>query len=890
LPENVLEQPVFELFAAVAERAPDAIALEDGEAELSYGDMLRQATHVARSIAQTVEPGEPVGIALPNGVQYPVAMLAALASGRPFVPLDLTFPAERNALIVRQSGMQAVIVDNDTRAAMRAMEGAPPLLDFTTTIEDSTNAPIVASPDDVALITYTSGSEGRPKGVYLSQRSLIGKAANRMNMAHVSAEDRLMLLYAPAVAGSQARIWASLLSGACLVIVDLRRKGLQEAARVMVQRGITMYTSPPYVFRRLMEFCRDPAPVTTVREVNLGSDRIFATDVSLFRERFPTRCCLSLNFGASEANSATAWFVPRDMMLSQPLMPVGYALPDREISVVDEEGQPVPRGEIGEITIAGRHLAEGYWRDEALTRRAFTVDPRDAKRRIYRSGDLGRMQADGLLELVGRKDRQIKIRGLRVEPTEIEAVIRGHRAIRDAAIIPRPAGDGVDIVAYATTRPNLQPPTEAALSAWLAERLPHAMRTRHIYLVDALPFLASFKPDIRKLEALDRERAAAEAVAAPMRNLSTSSASVNETVRNQWERVLGRASFDANLSWEEAGGDSLKALEFVFSLENILQRPVAMAVVGPATRPSELIAALQADAQDLAGGAGVGSQGQMRLFYLPGYSGLVFHEASLVQALARDLRIEVLDYPPLIPTQLQTVLFDDIVTHIVRAIYARRHGAEPVGLLGYSFGGYVAFAAASCLKSEGVELTYLGIVDVSAPGRGPFAPDIVVPELPEGRRPSWAAPVRWLCTVLTRPRYAFDRLITVCIDGQRFAQLASLWRVLAALRLRSAQVRFRVLTMRLLRLRARVRHVHEPYPGPIALFYALDNKGWSQAALPDDLGWSEFCTAVEVTRIPGDHVGMLAPGNLEMLTRAIRSQYERCMAKRVGTERRVVEP
>jgi thioesterase domain-containing protein len=266
------------------------------------------------------------------------------------------------------------------------------------------------------------------------------------------------------------------------------------------------------------------------------------------------------------------------------------------------------------------------------------------------------------------------------------------------------------------------------------------------------------------------------------------------------------------------------------------------------------------------------------VFFLPGYSGLVFHEATFVQALARNMRIEVVDYPPVVPTRLQPIVFDDIVTHVVRAIRARRLGDEPIGLLGYSFGGYVAFAAASRLKAESIDLAYLGIVDVSAPGRGPVASDIVMPEPPVARHPSWLTPLCRLWTVLTRPRYAFDRLVTVWVDGQHFARLAGLWRALAYLRLNGAQVRFRVLTMRLLRLRSHVRHAHEPYPGSVALFWALDNRGWSQAALPDDLGWSEFCQGVEVTRIPGDHLGMLAPGNLEMLTRAIRSQFERAIA------------
>jgi amino acid adenylation domain-containing protein len=875
LPDSALDRPLFETFAAVAARAPDAIALEDGEAELRYGDLLEQASRLGSAIARVVAPGEPVGIALPNGVRYPVAMLAALAAGRPYVPLDLTFPAERNALIVQQSGMKAVVVDDDTKAAMRSIEGAPPPLDYAIGIADRGSAVLSPSPDDVARIIYTSGSTGRPKGVHLSQRSLCHKSLRRTNQQHLSSDDRTILLSTPAVNASERAIFGTLLTGARLVIVDLRRKGLQEAARVMARRGITIYASAPFVFRRLMELCRDPATVARVREVKIGTDRSFASDVALFRERFPKTCLFACSYGANETSTTCAWFVPRDRTLDRPLLPVGYVMPDYEIRVVDEAGQPVPRGDVGEIVVAGRYIAEGYWRDEALTRRAFTVDPRDPKRRIYRTGDLGVMGADGLMELVGRKDRQIKIRGMRVEPTEVEATLRGHSAIRDAAIIPRQVRDGIEIVAYATPHPNQPAPTQAELSAWLSVRLPHAMRPRRLYLVPALPLLGNFKPDILKLQEFDRQRAATEADAMAARMEAPSGLSVHDAVRSRWERVLGPSSFSADLSWEEAGGDSLKALELVFALEQMLLRPVAMGLVGSTTRPSELIAALQG-MRDGSSGTIDRSSEEARLFFLPGYSGLVFHEAVFVQALGRQMKIDVLDYPPIVPTRMRPVGFDDIVTHVVRAIHVRRIPGEPFGLLGFSFGASVAFAVAGRLKAEGIDPGFVGLVDGAAPGRGPVAEDIAPPEDAVERSRFWPRPLRRLITAVMLPRYAFERLITESVEHETFVRLAWLWRALVLLRLRSAQALFRVLTMRLLRPRARIGHRFEYYPGPVSVYRGLENKAWLD--LPDDLGWSDWCEGVTVSAIPGDHLGMLAPGNLELLTRAIITQCGRSVA------------
>jgi fengycin family lipopeptide synthetase E len=889
LPQSALERPIFEILAAVAARAPDAIALEDGDAELSYGDVLRQASGLARSIGRAVEPGEPVGIAVPNGIKCPVAMLAALAAGRPYVPLDLTFPADRNALIVRQSGMKAVIVDHDTRAAVRAMDGAPPPLDFAAGIADGGDAPLAPSSDDIAYILYTSGSEGQPKGVHFSQRSLLHQMAARINVMHLSAEDRQILLVAPMVGAAQLRIWASLLSGGRVVMVDLRRKGLQEAARIMAQRGITIFAAAPYVFRRLMEVCRDPAAVATVRNVNVSSDPVFASDVVLFRERFSESCVFSTLLATTEAGNSCFWYLPRGMELDRPLLPVGYALPDFEVSVVDEEGQPVPRGEIGEITVASRYIAEGYWRNEALTRRAFSIDPHDPERRINRTGDLGRMQADGLVELVGRKDRQLKIRGYRVEPTEIEATLRGHPAIRDAAIIPRSAGDIVDIIAYATVRPETQPPTEAALASWLAERMPRVMRPRRIYLVPALPMLGTFKPDIRKLQEFDRERAASEADAAAARmQAPPSGLSVHEAVRNRWERALGRGSFAADLSWDQSGGDSLKALELVFALEEMLQRPVAMGLVGPATRPSELIAALEV-VQHPYDESAAPPQGRMRLFFLPGYAGVLFHETRLVHALQQEMDVEVLDYPPIVPTRVRPFTFDEIVAHVLGAISSRASRDRSIGLLGYSLGASVAVAAAGRLTAEGRDIAYVGILDASPHRYGiPPAHQPLPAAVPAPSSRSWLRPLRRLGTVISRPHYGFVRFVTLEIENRRSARLAWLWRALVLLRMRRAQTEFRELTARLLRTRARHHHAFEPFPGAVSLFRAIDN--WSDVRVPDDLGWGAFCRSVEVQRVPGDHLGMLAPGHVEGLAHAIVSQCKGRVATRAVAELQGANP
>jgi non-ribosomal peptide synthetase component F len=182
-----------------------------------------------------------------------------------------------------------------------------------------------------------------------------------------------------------------------------------------------------------------------VRHVLLLADRLFAADVELFRERFPPQTLLSTGLGSTEAKLYCHWFIPRDRVLSENLPPVGYVRPDFRVTLVDADSVEVPPGEVGTIVVASRYIALGYWNDEAATSRAFAAGEDGS--RVFRTGDLGRLRADGLLELLGREDRQIKIRGQRVEPDEVEAVIRMHPAVSDVAIIVRDDGDGPELIA-----------------------------------------------------------------------------------------------------------------------------------------------------------------------------------------------------------------------------------------------------------------------------------------------------------------------------------------------------------------------------------------------------------------------------------------------------------
>ena len=527
-----------------------------------------------------------------------MAVLAALAAGCPIVALDPSFPEARNALIVKHAGMKAIVVDGTTRGLARQLDPTMPQLDFAATVHEGAASLPPGSPDNLAMISYTSGSTGQPKGVLHTHRNLLHDVQHRLDMTHLTADDRVALLAGTTEQFAIRDSLSGFLSGATLFVVDLRRSGLQELFRVLRHGRITTFRTLPVVMRQLTKLCRDRDVFASLRHVFLSSDRLFSADLELFRSVLPPNCRLSTSMGSTEAQLIAHWFIDRNRPMREPIVPVGYVQPDFQVALVDDGGMPLPPGEIGEIVVTSRYLALGYWQDEAETKRAFSPDPGDLQARTYRTGDLGRMNAEGLLELIGRKDRQIKIWGNRVEPLEVEATIRVHPQVRDAAVIVRHEGENVELVAYvAADRAGSL--TTDGLSAWLTERLPDAMRPRQICLIDEIPMLENFKHDLRALEELDQKRVGvvpsnhSPTVEVVAGREAAAARDVQEAVFAAWARLLGVEAVNEDKTWEAAGGDSLKALELMFDLEAALGRRISMRFIGPLTRPSHLIASLR---------------------------------------------------------------------------------------------------------------------------------------------------------------------------------------------------------------------------------------------------------------------------------------------------------
>lgn len=724
LPEEWIEQPVIAAFLHTAARHADRPAVFDGTRRWSYAQLAGRVARFSAQLADACPPGTAVALALANDARAPAAMLAALAAGLPYVPIDLSFPDGRNAQILDHAGVGLIVTTADRAETARTLaHGAAVLV-----LDEDGAAPCVtrASPDDVAYVLYTSGSTGQPKGVFQNQRNLLHDVRQYINSIHLSPADRTTLLYSPSVNGAIRDIFGTLLAGAALHVLDLRQTGLGAIAQVLRQEAITVYHSMPPVLRTFLSGLGADEVFPSVRLVYLAGDRLFRSDVALCRRHFPASARLYIGLGSTEnATLFRQWIIAADQPLAEDLVPVGFAVADRPSLVVDEHGTPVAPGEVGEIVVSSRHMALGYWNAPDLTATTFRPCTDDPLARTLRTGDLGREDAAGLLHFIGRKDRQIKIRGYRVEPAEVEAVLRTCPGIADAAVIARQWDERAELVAFVTGHGDADP------QSWLAARLPAHLRPAAIVALGAIPTLPNLKTDVAALTALDDARRAALAPAAGA--ASSTRLAVYAAVWTAWTQKVGPDAFQADLSWEAAGGDSLQALAVVLALETQLGQAIVGDLFSPQIRPNALVEALVRRLDGHTGGDGTDFRTALRRLAgdleVPdgGFDGfeLVAANASgprpplfwcmqhevehtaLAQALGPDQPLYGMRSGHPLPKSypLQRLLG----RHYAARIMAQAAGPYVLG--GNCQGGHVAFETAQALREAGQEVRRLILLD-----------------------------------------------------------------------------------------------------------------------------------------------------------------------------------
>ena len=559
LPAAALERSVHGQFAEAARRFAGRTAIREGDLKVSYAELHALSARIAAAAAGLAAAG-PVAVLSPHDHRFVAAALGAMGSGRPCIPLDADHPLERNARIARHAGAAGVVSAGALAAQARALFGAElEVLDLETL--PAAPAPADPDPDEVAYILYTSGSTGEPKGVFQSHRGVLHDTQELIDASHSNPQDRLAMFYSPATIAGLNIMLTALLSGGALELMSPVKLGAEGVVRELRAGGSTVVNCSPTLFRHVVQALGAGERLDDLRLVVLGGERVGWGDLDVVRRGCRPGTLFGVHLGATECWTLhSRWFVDEAVRATSPSLPVGRRMPDRKVTLVDEAGAPVAEGDTGEVLVSSRYIALGYWRDPELTARAFGVDPDDPSSRTYRTGDLARRRPDGLLEFEGRKDQQIKLRGYRIEPGEVEAALRACPGVRDAALVVRrdPAGAPRALIGYVELEDGVRGLQPRHILSMARRRTPAHMWPASVTVLPRLPWLANFKIDRQRLEALDAERAAATSAPADPATAAMTAA---------FEAVLEMTGVSPDDSLASLGGDSLQAVNLMLRLE-----------------------------------------------------------------------------------------------------------------------------------------------------------------------------------------------------------------------------------------------------------------------------------------------------------------------------------
>ena len=644
-----------DLFAQRAAAAPEAVAVAFGDVALTYGELDRRANRLAQHLRSLgAGPGELVALSLPRSADLLPAILGILKSGAGYLPLDPSYPAERLAFLLADSGARLTVDRDFLDRHWEAIAAAP-----------ATPPAVSVGPGDIAYVMYTSGSTGQPKGVAATHRNVV-RLVHGSGFARFGPEETFLQLAPVSFDASTLEIWGALLHGGRLAVFPPEIPTPASLAAAVARHGVTSLWLTAGLFHQVAE--GDLSGLRSLRQLVAGGDVLSPAHVARTLDRLPGLTLIN-GYGPTEGTTFTCC---HPMTASAPAgpVPIGRPIGNARVYVVDAGLSPVPAGVPGELLIGGDGLAIGYLHRPGLTAERFIPDSFGAAgERLYRTGDLVRWRPRGTLEFLGRIDQQVKIRGFRVEPGEVEAALLEQPEVAAAAVVADRGPQETRLLAYVVPAPGRAGIAAAAREA-LRRRLPEFMLPAAVMEIPALPLTANGKLDRRALPAPEMPRA--EGYEAPR-------TPVEEILARLWAEVLGVERVGVRDDLFALGGHSLLAIRILSRVAAVFGAEVPL----PALFEAPTVAGLAAQ---LARAAGKGSAapplrtvrrdrplplsfGQQRLWFLH-----QMEPESPVYQTSRAWRLA----GPLRPERLEAALRDLVGRHeILRTRYHKLAG-EPV--------------------------------------------------------------------------------------------------------------------------------------------------------------------------------------------------------------------
>ncbi|MGX9118482.1 AMP-binding protein [Mesorhizobium sp. BHbsci] len=833
----------------ITSQYPDKLAISDGTNRLTYSELFQAVETLSHRIAAIVPDGRAIGIRQANSVWYPVAMLASMAVGRPSVPLNTRDPGSRTNEIVAAARLSAIIGDGNVQPAGLAQEVH--WIDVTTSVAPQaqpTPQSCSVSVDEPAIVLYTSGSTGRPKGIVNSQRSLLWRVQQYVDACHINSLDVFLPLTGPATIAGCREVLAALLTGATLHLVEVEVVGLRAVQRLVESEGVTVTYLVPALLRALM--ADKPADAfRSLRVARIGGEKVSWTDIALLRKTVSSTCLIQIGYSSTET-TGSQWFLPQDWPEEGVSVPVGWLLPGITFAIVDERGRPVQLGESGELLIRSPYVLLGHWENGAVV--PAESDPDDPDLRIFATGDLVQLDSHGLLRIVGRKGRQIKINGRRVEPAELERVLRYTPSVEDAVAIVTAANE---LVAFAVPKHRTGEAFSDELRQLVRTNLPPPLRPLRLHTVAEIPRLASGKVDMVALAGMDLSARKTAPTAQPPN--SGSELKAHQIVRHAWTKILNTRV--AAGRWDDAGGDSLKLLHCVMEIESAIGQELGLGDFTVGMSVDEMV---QAVVSAQAGDQRAQEHDPPILFLFPGSVGYGPSLAAFAAAMGKVARVAPIRYPAL----AKILSGHNSLATIADAAVEQIRRAQPAGhirLLGHSLGGAVAFEVAARLLAAGRSVKFVGILDTSLVGE---------------RSDHWETFTRTFDRIRTNRvsayRMACRALAKVAVAMGCEVQLARILDRYAQGQFNATSFRTKLELQEVLRARAFFQWLSGPKPAlPITgtLFRC------ARPGMPPAIGWDRAFAHLDVIPIVGSHIDLVIEPhiatNRPLIEKAVAQTY-----------------
>ena len=815
------------------------MAVDGDGGPLSYAELDAAANRLARALRRRgAGPGRPVGVLLGRSPAMIAAVLGVMKAASAYLPLDPAHPPERWRALLDDAGAALVVVDAARYAQARTLPAEAVLMDDTLD-EDSTALEPGASAEDPAYLIYTSGTTGLPKGVCVEHRHLVAYCDAVWACMGLAAGDRFATVSSLAADLGNTMIFPPLAHGGCVVVV--REDLVTDAAGLsayFARHPVDCLKIVPSHLRALL----DGPELLPRKLLVLGGEACDGDLVAAVRALAPGRRILN-HYGPTETTVGVLTFEVPDPWPGGPL-PLGLPLAGAKVMVLDRDGRPLPAGIEGEIHIGGATVARGYWNRPELTAERFRPDPARPGGRVYRTGDRARRLDDGTVIFLGRIDRQVKLRGYRVEPGEVEAALAVHPAVAQAVVQADSRGQlFAHVVATA-------PVDGEALARFLRASLPAHMIPAAFVFVEAVPLTSNGKIDYAALPT---------PVAGPARIAATVPRdSIEMDLALIWQSVLAVERIGVTDDFFDAGGHSLLAVQLMARINRRFGRALPLACLfehGTIAGLAELLrAGPETEYRPLVTIQPQGAGGGLVFVHPAGGNVLCYYDLARALGPARPFR----------GLQARFGDGDTSVAAMARRYFDAMPPEPPEILGGWSMGALVAFEMARLYAKERGASPAVAVLDQMAPGAGGSTGD---GDDDLSRMVSFARKV----SELVGGDIGLDRALLQGL-GPKEQAAAFLDRFkrhdLAPATTTGAEFR-RYLDLMLAHNRVTADYRPAVHGGRVVVFRADTALGFDGAVAterPADLGWGRWCGGrLEVVAVPGNHVSMMRPPNVQVL-------------------------